>query len=102
MAIGSREERETRRPLSYVWNAGGAMRRALPELSLAKHPRPARARQQGIRTKPLRFLDSISGKQVVTGQRRRIGNDFRHQRGSGGKRVRAILSYWVHGSFLSS
>jgi len=31
------------------------------------------------------FLDSWSGKQVITGRQRRIGNDFRHQRGSGGQ-----------------
>ena len=61
----------------------GGRPRGLPELPFAKRPRVARARPQKIRIKLLRFLDLRPGKQVITGDRRRIGNDFRHQRRSG-------------------
>jgi hypothetical protein len=46
----------------------------------------ARAKQKQIRTKPLKFLDSKPGKQAITGGRRRVGSDFRHQQGLPGKR----------------
>ena len=39
----------------------------------------ASPRQEGIRTKPLRFLDSESRKQERAGRRRRIGDNFRRQ-----------------------
>jgi hypothetical protein len=58
----------------------------LPELPLGETPaRVARARQKGIRAKFLRFLESRPGIQAIRGGRRRIGNDFRHERGSGAK-----------------
>ena len=58
-------------------------------------PRPAlferrRAPRKEIRSKPLRSLNSGLGKQVITGERRRIGDDFRHQRGS----VKTRPTYW--------
>jgi hypothetical protein len=53
---------------------------------------PARlARLERIRTKSLKFLNSNPEEQVITGKTgddsrgRRIGNDFRHQRGSRAK-----------------
>jgi hypothetical protein len=64
--------------------------RGLPELPVAKRPRASRAREKGIRTKLLIFLDSISRKQQITVQRRWIGNDLRHPQGPGdGARERA-------------
>src|SRR5260370_351675 len=65
-----------------IWNAG---RPSAPVAgaSLGEAPaRVARTRQQGIRNKLLRFLDLRSGKHVITGRQKWIGNDFRHQRGS--------------------
>jgi hypothetical protein len=45
--------------------------------------RTLRAREaKKIRIKLLRFLDSRPEKQAITGERKLIGNDFRHQRGS--------------------
>ena len=41
--------------------------------------RAHRAKQKGIRTKSLRFLDSGLRKQVITGGRKRTGIGFRHQ-----------------------
>jgi hypothetical protein len=49
---------------------------------VAKRLRASRARQKGISTKFLIFLDSERGIQAITGGERRIGSDFRHQRGS--------------------
>ncbi len=43
----------------------------------------SRAKQREIRSKPLRFLSSRAGKQVITGQRWRMDGDFRHQRAPG-------------------
>jgi hypothetical protein len=76
--------------------AGPAGCRTFP-WQIARARAPARARQKGIRTKLLRFLDFRSGKQLVTGRQSRIGNDFRHQRGSG----RTRLVRWVHDTFSS-
>src|SRR5262249_17377989 len=42
-----------------------------------------RARQIAITPNPLRFSDSESGKQVVTGGRRWTGNNFRHRQTPG-------------------
>src|SRR5262249_11749644 len=53
---------------------------------------------QKIRIKLLRFLDLRPEKQVITGDRRRIGNDFRHQRHSG---ANGRPNIWVHDTFLS-
>jgi hypothetical protein len=43
----------------------------------------------------LKFLDSSPGKQVITGRRRRIGNDFRHRRGSRANEGRNVYSRYV-------
>jgi hypothetical protein len=49
-------------------------------ISLGEAPaRAASAREAGIRTKPLKFQNSRPGKQVITGRRRRVGNNFRHR-----------------------
>jgi len=53
------------------------------ELPLAKRSRASRARPRGIRVDRLKFLNSGSRKQEITGRIRRIGNYFRHRRGSG-------------------
>ena len=66
--------------------------------SLGETPaRVARARQKEIRVNRLKFFNSLSGKQEITGTIRRIGNYFRHRRGSGTKEA----SIWVHPMFLS-
>jgi hypothetical protein len=39
------------------------------------------------------FLDSRSGKQVITGQQWRIGNDFRHPQGSSAKEAGLYVHY---------
>jgi hypothetical protein len=57
--------------------------------------RIARTRQKRIRTKLLRLLDSRREKQVATGQRRPVGNDFRQKRGPGAKGGRHIGSPYV-------
>jgi hypothetical protein len=44
----------------------------LPELPFAKRPRVSRAGQKGIRVNQLKFLNSGSGEQEITG---RIGGD---------------------------
>ena len=45
----------------------------------------------------MKFLESRPGVQAVTGGRRRIGSDFRHQRGSGANEA----NIWVHYTFSS-
>jgi hypothetical protein len=66
--------------------------------SLGKAPvRIARAIQKEIRINRLRFLDSGSGKQELTGRIERIGINFRHRRGSGTNEA----SMWVHYMFPS-
>ena len=59
--------------------------------------RVARARQKAIRPKYLRFLELRPGIQAITGRRRRIGGDFRHQRGSRANGAKI----WVHDTFSS-
>jgi hypothetical protein len=43
----------------------------------------ARTRNEEIRTKSLRFFDSMSEKQVITGRQKWVINHFRHRRTSG-------------------
>jgi hypothetical protein len=68
----------------------------LPELPLAKRPRASRAgAQKGIRTKRLMSLDTGSGKQEITGRRRRISNGFRHAGRSGPQAgLASIMCSW--------
>src|SRR5437773_10273259 len=58
--------------------------------------RVARTSQGGIRIKLLIFLNSGSGEQEITGLHRRIGNDFRHWRGSGANRPSISVHYTFH------
>ena len=55
--------------------------------------RVACAGQDGIRIMYLTFLDSGFGKQRETASTRRIGNDFRHRRGSGEKRGKGGIDH---------
>jgi hypothetical protein len=58
--------------------------RGLPELPMGETPvHIARATRRRIRTNRLRFLDSGSGKQEITGRLWRIGNYLRHRRALG-------------------
>jgi hypothetical protein len=62
--------------------------------------RARRAREpKRIRNKSLRFLNSGPGKQAITGGRKQIGNNFRHQRGAPRQTSAGI---WVHDTFRSS
>jgi hypothetical protein len=55
----------------------GGRPHGLAELAVAQRSRVSRAREKRIMVKWLIFLDSGSRKQVITGGRRRLGNDFR-------------------------
>jgi hypothetical protein len=78
-----------------IANAGRPPAR-IARVSLCETAAPiAPAKQKGIGTKTLRLLDSSPGKQVKRGRRRRIGNDFRHRRGSGADEGRSIYSRYV-------
>src|SRR5947208_16375064 len=57
----------------------------------------AGTRQEWIRTKSLKFLDSRPGKQVITGRQKRIISDFQHQRSPGANEVEIS----VHDTFDS-
>ena len=66
-------------------------------ISLGEAPaRVACTRETRIRTKSLKFQNSRPGKQVITGWRRRVGNDFRHRWGSSADKINIS----VHGMFL--
>jgi hypothetical protein len=76
--------------------SGGDVAAPRPAGRTAGRPpgRIAREAKQ-IRIKSLGCLDSRLGKQVTTGERRRVGNEFRHQRGSTASRTNT----WIHDMF---
>jgi len=80
-----------------AWPAARVARASLGEAPT----RVARARDEEIRSKQLRFLDSAFGEQEGAGRSRWIDDDFRHVRNSSDAALGGMAAFYVLDMFLS-